>query len=55
MTVWSQVRPWEWCQEIYKDRYSWSFVKCALVFSAGVILIRSLDGKMPDPDLVTKM
>ncbi|KAH8270851.1 hypothetical protein KR018_007189 [Drosophila ironensis] len=47
MKLWSQ-----WCQEIYEDPYSWSFVKCCVVFGVGVIIIRSLDSKFTQPSLV---
>ncbi|EDW48626.1 GM21975 [Drosophila sechellia] len=48
MSRWSQLKPMEWCKAVYRDCDSWSFVKCSLAFCAGVLLVRSLDGKLPD-------
>ncbi|XP_015012906.2 uncharacterized protein LOC26527067 [Drosophila erecta] len=48
MSLWSQLKPMEWCSSVYRDHHSWSFVKCSLAFCAGVLLVRSLDGKLPD-------
>ncbi|XP_016953013.1 uncharacterized protein LOC108026573 [Drosophila biarmipes] len=55
MSLWSQLRPMEWCRAIYRDCHSWSFVKCSLAFCAGVLLVRSLDGKLPDSSLVPEI
>ncbi|XP_016988090.1 uncharacterized protein LOC108050763 [Drosophila rhopaloa] len=52
MSLWSQLKLVEWCKEVYRDYHSWSFVKCSLAFCAGVLLVRGLDGKLPDSSLV---
>ncbi|KAH8301559.1 uncharacterized protein [Drosophila kikkawai] len=52
MSLWSQLKPLEFCRTVYSDHNSWSFVKCSVAFCAGVLLIRSLEGKLPEVGLV---
>ncbi|KAH8401273.1 hypothetical protein KR009_004380 [Drosophila setifemur] len=52
MSLWSQLKLLGWCQSVYRDTHSWSFVKCLLAFGVGVLLIRNLDGKLPDQSMV---
>ncbi|KAH8254604.1 hypothetical protein KR032_011135 [Drosophila birchii] len=52
MSLWSQLNVKKFCRTVYSDRNSWSFVKCSVAFCAGVLLIRSLDGKLANSDLV---